>query len=164
MLDGFFSLLQQHSTIVLGIIVALVAWVDIKSLRIPISMLFITPILGLASLDWSDGYFAALERLALGLILFSILFGVNLAYFRLKGENGLGKHDPYYAAGLCIWIDPLYIPYAIIVACLVTLLLMTIDRTFFQQTRSEIPFAPGLGIGFCGILIVYSRCSMLLCI
>jgi prepilin signal peptidase PulO-like enzyme (type II secretory pathway) len=86
-----------------------------------------------------------------------LLWLVGVVFKHYQGNAGLGSRDPLYAACLALWIDPLDIPWAVVMACCVTLLISAVLRRFWQGRlgyAEKIPFAPGLGIGFGVVCLV----------
>ncbi|MEK7661650.1 MAG: A24 family peptidase [Pseudomonadota bacterium] len=146
---------NASSFLVLAALVVWVAWVDIRTLRIPVLALVLTPSSGLIFAGMDDETGKLLPRILGSIGVFGLLFFINQIFKWRNGVNGLGSRDAPYAAGLAVWIPVEYIPYSIVLACLITFVVKFIKDKSGRSSRM-IPFAPGLGLG---VLLVY--CSSL---
>lgn len=133
----------------------IVLWVlveDLRHLHIPF---FASPILLIAGMVFAysnGGGEAVLYGLVGSILVAAALFATGRAFRRFRGVDGLGAADPAFAAGLAIWISPDLVPWAVVLACLVTLLLLPVLNRFRPHADGRLPFAPGLGLGFGVIL------------
>lgn len=139
----------------LAALVVWVAWVDIRTLRIPLPALVLTPFLALIFAGMADELGKLLPRILGSIGVFALLFFINQIFKWRTGVNGLGSRDAPYAAGLVVWIPAEYISYSIVLACLITFVVKFINDKSGSSSKM-IPFAPGLGLG---VLMVY--CSTL---
>ncbi len=134
-----------------------VLWVlveDFRHLHIPF---LASPILFIAGMVFAynrGGSEAVLYGLVGSILVAAALFATGRAFRRFRGVDGLGAADPAFAAALAIWISPDLVPWAVVLACLVTLLLLPVLNRFGPHVDGRLPFAPGLGLGFGLILAV----------
>jgi prepilin signal peptidase PulO-like enzyme (type II secretory pathway) len=102
--------------------------------------------------DSKGGGEAVLYGLVGSILVAAALFATGRAFRRFRGVDGLGAADPTFAAALAIWISPDLVPWAVVLACLVTLFLLPVLNRFGPHVDGRLPFAPGLGLGFGAIL------------
>lgn len=135
----------------------MVIWVlveDLRHLHIPLLAspgLFVT---GIAYTFHKVGWEAVAYGLIGSVLVGVALLGIGLAFRRFRGVEGLGEADPAFAAALAIWISPDLVPWALVLACLVTLAFIPVLKRFGPHADGRLPFAPGLGLGFGVILML----------
>jgi prepilin signal peptidase PulO-like enzyme (type II secretory pathway) len=156
--DIFASYSRFVWTLILGSIIVWTAWVDLRTLRIPALASPLLLVFGLGRLWVASVTLETLLWPCVGAILTGGLFWlVGVVFKHYQGNAGLGSGDPLYAASLALWIDPLNIPWAVMMACCVTLLVGAVTKRFGLGQLGymvKIPFAPGLGIGFGVVCVV----------
>jgi prepilin signal peptidase PulO-like enzyme (type II secretory pathway) len=136
----------------LWVIIAWTALVDWQRLRIPF---LASPLLiagGILRLLVVQNDYSSFVWISIGAALTGgSLFLVGAAFRKYRGVTGLGSGDPLYASALALWVDPFNIPWAIVISCIVTLAVGAVQlwgNSLWYTGRQQIPFAPGLGIGF----------------
>jgi prepilin signal peptidase PulO-like enzyme (type II secretory pathway) len=136
-------------------LLAIIVWtalVDWRRLRIPFLASPLLVMMGTLRLFVLQTDYSSFVAIAVGAVLTGVsLFLVGAAFKKYRGVTGLGSGDPLYASALALWLNPFNIPWAIIIACVVTLAVGTVRlwvSSSGQAVQKQIPFAPGLGIGF----------------
>lgn len=133
-----------------------VLWVlveDFQHLHIPF---FASPILFIAGMVFAynkGGGEAVLYGLVGSILVAAALFATGRAFRRFRGVDGLGAADPAFTAALAIWISPDLVPWAVVLACLVTLAFIPVLKRVRRHQGDKLPFAPGLGLGFGLVLM-----------
>jgi prepilin signal peptidase PulO-like enzyme (type II secretory pathway) len=134
------------------VVIAWTALKDWRRLRIPFLASPLLIVMGALRLFVLQTDYSSFVAIAVGAVLTGgSLFLVGAAFQKYRGVTGLGSGDPLYAGTLALWVDPLNIPWAIIIACVVTLAVGGLRLWVSSSGRAvqkQIPFAPGLGIGF----------------
>lgn len=135
----------------------MVLWVlveDLRHLHIPFLASPCLFVIGIAYTFHKVGWGAVAYGLIGSMLVGIALLATGLAFRRLRGVDGLGRADPVFAAALAIWISPDLVPWAVVLACLVTLAFIPVLKRFGRHQSDKLPFAPGLGLGFGAILMI----------
>ena len=143
-----------HSLCVLSMIVCvcLIAYVDIRSLRIPDGFNIALAVGGAVYQFEMSGLFPAIHLITAGVLFLSLLLIRNL-FFHFRGSVGLGLGDVKMAAAAIFWIDPLHIPqFLMIASALGIAVIIAVNMKGRGDIRSfRMPFGPFLGIALLAV-------------
>jgi leader peptidase (prepilin peptidase)/N-methyltransferase len=161
---SLFEPYQVAASVFLAAMMAAIAFVDFRELRVPDILNLIAAGGGLvvAGLDarWlAQGVLPALAAALLSMLICSgVFFLLRETFFRLRGFEGLGLGDVKLAATGGIWLSWRDFPLAVLVAAIVAILLIAVaallSRGAWSRER-KIPFATFLApaIWLCWIYV-----------
>jgi leader peptidase (prepilin peptidase) / N-methyltransferase len=135
-----FSCLLGSSLLALG-------WIDWKTFRLPDALTLPLIALGLLA-AWLDSMEALIAG-AIGAVAgYAALVGVNLCYRRLRGRDGLGRGDAKLLAAGGAWLGWSALPWVVLLAALLGLLLALLQRLRGERLTAEtaVPFGPALAL------------------
>jgi leader peptidase (prepilin peptidase)/N-methyltransferase len=135
-----FSCLLGSTLLVLG-------WIDWNTFRLPDALTLPLLVLGLLA-AWLDST-EALTAGAIGAVAgYAALVGVNLSYRRLRGRDGLGRGDAKLLAAGGAWLGWSALPWVVLLAALVGLLIALAQRLRGERLTAEtaVPFGPALAL------------------
>ncbi len=126
-----------------------IAWIDLRSFRIPdaISLPLIGTGLALAALAPGWGH-----HLIGAVVGFVLLAGIGEVYYRRTGREGLGLGDAKLFAAAGAWLGWQALPQVLLVAS-ITGLIFVLTRQWMGangKTGGAIAFGPWLSLGFWG--------------
>jgi leader peptidase (prepilin peptidase) / N-methyltransferase len=131
----------------LGWTLLALGWIDWKTLRLPDALTLPLVALGLAA-AWTDSQDALLSGAIGALVGYGALVAVNLGYRRLRGRDGLGRGDAKLLAAGGAWLGWQALPWIVLLAALLGLLLAALQRARGSPLTAEsaIPFGPPLAL------------------
>jgi leader peptidase (prepilin peptidase)/N-methyltransferase len=161
---SLFEPYQVAASVFLAAMMAAIAFVDFRELRVPDILNLIAAGGGLvvAGLDarWlAQGILPALAAALLSLLICGgVFFLLRETFFRLRGFEGLGLGDVKLAATGGIWLSWRDFPLAVLVAAIVAILLIAVAALLSRGAWSrgrKIPFATFLApaIWLCWIYL-----------
>lgn len=134
--------------ILLTVLVAAIAVVDLRQLIIPDSLNLGLAVAGLLFQVWTE------PVLPLGALLFAVLaflvfLGLQQWFVRVRGVHGLGLGDVKMAGASALWISPWNAALYLLVTCVSALLFVFFIflRGAKLEMRMKVPFGPFLGLG-----------------
>ncbi len=149
---GEMSAAAFAASIPLALALAVLSAIDLRSFRLPdaITLPLIAAGLVLAGLAWQSGVDGALWRPVAAAAGFLFLYGVALAYRRLRGRDGLGMGDAKLLAAAGAWLGFGGLPTVMLWATGVALAGVAAAALMGRQVEgaSRIPFGPFLALGF----------------
>ena len=97
----------------------------------------------------------SIDAYLLGIVLaYGLLKLLQIYYLLVRRQQALGDADPLLAAAIAAWIGVYQLPYYLIVACVLTILLALgmrkKDVSIWQQ---QFPFGPALALGGLGLIL-----------
>ncbi|MCR4265782.1 A24 family peptidase [Nitratireductor sp. ZSWI3] len=132
----------------LASILAMIAWIDFRSLTIPDALNLALASLGVIyqSIFLPNGL---LLQIAAGIAVLVLLWVVRYLHARVSGQIGLGLGDVKMAGACAIWLNPLNLPLFMFFASAFALLFAGGSRLLRADDAAEIrrPFGPFLGAG-----------------
>ncbi len=135
-------------TVPLAILLTAVAWIDLKSLRIPDSLslpLIITGLLKSSVLSSDPAFLDALIGATVGFALFA---AIGEFWFRRTQTEALGLGDAKLFSAAGAWLGWTMLPPVLLIASLGGIAMAVILRK-----RGEVPFGPALAAGFLVVWI-----------
>lgn len=145
--------LQAGASATLASLMALIAWEDLRSLRVPDALNACAALAGLAFAALAavaireDAFAAVGMALAQGAVCAGALLAVREAFYKLRGIDGLGLGDVKLAAAAGIWLGWQGFAFAMLIASLGSMTFVgTVVLGAGSWTRERrIPFALALG-------------------
>lgn len=133
-------------TCALGWSLLVLATVDALALRLPDILTLPLIVAGLAVAWWLPDHDLA-GHLAGALIVLAVLYGVAIAYQRIRNQEGLGFGDVKLAGVAGAWLGWQALPYVLLLACALGLVWIgvAIARRGREAARERIPF----GVALC---------------
>lgn len=133
----------------LGLLSALLAWIDIRDGIIPDWINLAIAGLGLANALLIGGSPAALEALGEGAVVGVVFWLLRRLYFSLRKVQGLGLGDVKFLAAAGVWIGITGLPVLLLIATITALvcagLMQLAGRSLTKQT--SMAFGPFLAVG-----------------
>ena len=133
----------------LGWVLLTLALIDLRSFRLPDAGTLPLLVAGLvmAQLQHPDTVWLYAVGAAVGFIS---LYGLAVAYRRIRGVEGLGLGDAKMLAAAGAWVGPAGLPWVLVLASLLGLALAVVLHRGESGTlmRMAVPFGPGLAAGF----------------
>ena len=138
-------MIELHvASAVLATMLLAVAWIDIRTLRIPDLLNLAIGAAGLTA-TWllERDLAAALLGAALG---YATLAGANLAYRALRGRDGIGMGDAKFLGGAGAWIGWQGLPFTLLIASATGIALIAAARLAGRRitNTTQTPFGPFL--------------------
>lgn len=138
------------STVVLAAVLARLAWVDLRTFRLP--DIYTLPLIG-------AGLVLALvtDRISVGasvagaLTGFGLFWAIGHFYFSRHGQEGLGLGDAKLFAASGSWLGVWLLPYVLLVASLGGLAFALMTR---RNPERKVAFGPWLAFAFMTVWIV----------
>lgn len=131
----------------LGLVLAWIAWIDARSLRIPdvLTLPLIAAGLALAGTRGGPGVDAAVDHLAGAALGFASLGLIGHLYHRRTGQEALGLGDAKLFAAAGAWLGWQALPQVLLIAALSGLSFALLRR---HGTGQPLAFGPWLALGF----------------
>ena len=135
-------------TVTLFAVLAAIAVVDSRTLRIPDGLNLCLAGLGIAYQASATRGFP-FRAVAFATIVFVAFWAVGAGYRHLRGVSGLGFGDVKMAAASALWFDPWNLAIFVLVASLSALVFVAVAaaRSGGLQGAARIPFGPFLAVG-----------------
>lgn len=132
-------------TAILGLLLVALSWIDFDTFRLPNPLTFATAALGvvMVSVARQDVIW---QHLVAGAVAYSVLVGVELLYRALRKKDGLGRGDAKLFGAIGIWIGPLGLPPALLLAS-ATGLVYALLQGGARRMDTKVPFGPWLSLG-----------------
>jgi general secretion pathway protein O len=136
--------LVYFELLVLSLILMRLAWLDLRTLRLPdvYTLPLIAAGLVLAALGDGIGLHNALIGSLAG---FGLFWALGQYYFSRTGQEGLGLGDAKLFAASGAWLGYALLPYVLLLATLAGLAFAVLRRSFENR---QIAFGPWLALGF----------------
>ena len=133
-------------SMVFGTALLYIAIDDICNLRVRNWANALVAALGALDAFWQDRLLDAASGAVLG---FALVYGVAALYRRWRGRDGMGMGDVKLMAAGGMWLGPLDVPMALLMACASALLAVIAFSVFGHASFADgkIPFAPFLAFG-----------------
>ena len=139
---------------------ALIAYHDIKHLRIPNVLTFLVATSGFA---WAV---AVAEReplsvLSGGVTGLAVLAGIRRAYAVVRKRPGLGLGDVKLAGATCIWTGILQLPSLLLIACLVACIhicVLYVRKQIIIDRSTKLPFGAHMVVALCYVILTGEAC------
>ena len=146
-------------TLCLGVILSLIAVIDIKTLRIP-DVLSLPLIFGGLALAVAMPDAAAWDHVIGAGLAFALFAGLGEAYFRLRAVDGLGLGDAKLFAAAGAWLGWQNLPLVLLIATMGGLAQVLLRRSTTRDTA--LAFGPWIAFGFWAVWIwlAYGRVAM----
>jgi prepilin signal peptidase PulO-like enzyme (type II secretory pathway) len=131
--------------VVLSLALAVLAWVDWRTLRLPNAITL--PLIGVGILYvgwWSGEIWASVIGAAVG---YSVFVAIELLYRRVRGRAGLGRGDAKLLAAGGAWCGWSGLPFIVLVASGAALLAVFVLRERVEREAGRIAFGPFLAFG-----------------
>lgn len=133
--------------LVLGVMLLLLAWIDLRTFRLPDAITFPLVAMGLAvaAMSGEPPPEQALAGAVLGFACFALL---GWAYRVLRGRDGIGLGDAKLLAGAGAWLGAEALPEVLLIAALAGLAQAAIAARGALSLRAEtmIPFGPAIAL------------------
>ena len=139
-----FDALTVTATVGLTASLLAVAWIDLRSFRIPDTISLPLIVAGLALAALTPGLPDHLIGAGVG---FAVLAAIGEVYFRRTGEEGLGLGDAKLFAAAGAWLGWQALPQVLLIAAGAGLIFALIKGNKGQR----IAFGPWLALGFWGV-------------
>jgi leader peptidase (prepilin peptidase)/N-methyltransferase len=146
-LMSFPGLATILATVGLTVSLALIGWIDFRTLRIPDALSL--PLVGLG-LCWSALQpEPALQAHLIGAIAgYGVLALIGGAFFRLRGTEGLGLGDAKLFAAAGAWLGWQALPQVLLIAALAGLIYVLTRKAVGGPQVAQVAFGPWLALGF----------------
>lgn len=137
----------------LALLLAGISAADLRSWRIPDGL---NAALGLLGLYWAGWSGALLAGLAGALVGLAGALLIRLAYFRLRGRQGLGLGDVKFLGAAGAWVGWDGLPALLLIASVSGLVLVLAERAAGRDlgAASRVAFAPHLSLGLFAAWVV----------
>ena len=91
----------------------------------------------------------------LGIVLaYGLLKLLQIYYLLVRRQQALGDADPLLAAAIAAWIGVYQLPYYLIVACVLTILLaLGLRKKGTSIWQQQFPFGPALALAGLGFIL-----------
>jgi leader peptidase (prepilin peptidase)/N-methyltransferase len=129
----------------LGWTLLALGWIDWKTMRLPDALTL--PLLGLGlAASWTDSQAALLSGVIGAVAGYGALFALRVLYRRVRGREGLGQGDAKLLAAGGAWLGWQALPWVVLLAALLGLLLALVQRVRGGGLTAEtaLPFGPAL--------------------
>jgi leader peptidase (prepilin peptidase)/N-methyltransferase len=132
------------STLGLVLVLGRLAWLDIRTYRLPDRYTLPLIAFGLVLGSRSGGIDLSTSAIG-GIVGYSIFWFVGAFYFKRNGVEGLGLGDAKLFAASGTWLGYMLLPYVLLLAAVGGLVFAVLRRT---SQRRQIAFGPWLCLGF----------------
>ena len=138
------------STVVLAAVLARLAWVDLRTFRLP--DIYTLPLIGAGLvLALVTDLISVGASVAGALTGFGLFWAIGHFYFSRHGQEGLGLGDAKLFAASGSWLGVWLLPYVLLVASLGGLAYAVMSR---RNPERKIAFGPWLAFAFMTVWIV----------
>lgn len=138
--------------ILAGFLIALTV-IDLKTFRLPDALTY--PLIALGLLQYwvlNQSIWVAIIGMALGYLVF---VGLELAYKRLRGRDGLGRGDAKLLAAGGAWCGAYALPFIVLIASLSALVLIFLPLFKSKLNQGRLPFGPFLAVGIFSVWVAF---------
>ena len=146
----------QLSLLLLISLLLAITFFDYKTMLIPDILSYGVLWLGLAVNTLI--HHRAIDIYLYGIVLaYAILKILQIYYLLVRRQQALGDADPLLAAAIAAWIGVYQLPYYLIVACVLTILLaLGLRRKDTSIWQQQFPFGPALALAGLGFILYES--------
>ena len=147
------GLAMQFSLLLLISLLLAITVFDFKTMLIPDVLSYGVLWLGLAVHALIERQ--SVEVYLLGIVLaYGLLKLLQIYYLLVRRQQALGDADPLLAAAIAAWIGVYQLPYYLIVACVLTILLaLGLRKKGTSIWQQQFPFGPALALAGLGFIL-----------
>ena len=144
---------MQFSLLLLISLLLAITVFDFKTMLIPDVLSYGVLWLGLAVHVLIERQ--SIDAYLLGIVLaYGLLKLLQIYYLLVRRQQALGDADPLLAAAIAAWIGVYQLPYYLIVACVLTILLaLGMRKKDVSICQQQFPFGPALALGGLGLIL-----------
>jgi len=131
------------------------AWIDLREYRLP--DILTLPLIGLGLLQaWALdlGWLGSVIGAALGYLAF---VGIQIAYRRLRGKDGLGRGDAKLLAAGGAWCGWAGLPFIVLIGSGMGLIALVFPSMRRKAQDGAVPFGPFLALGILLVWVSLAR-------
>lgn len=134
---------------ILLIFLSVLAYIDLKTFRLPDVLTF--PLMGLGIAQVYFLYGKVMPFLIGAIAGYSIFLAIEILFKKIKGKDGLGRGDAKLLAAGGAWCGWPALPTIILIASLSGLLAIVFAKARAKSFSDKIPFGPFLALGIFAV-------------